>query len=138
MKVRELIDGFDEIQLNSEPPDFSIHAILSDSRLCREKDIFCLYETEPDKSVRYIQNAYENGTRIFLIPEDYSIDLPTQSLTLLRSKISPRYLHGFLSSKLCGHPSHDLSIFAVTGTNGKTSTTSLLYHTYQIAGIPSG
>ena len=29
-------------------------------------------------------------------------------------------------------------VIAITGTNGKTSTTSLLYHTYQIAGIPSG
>ncbi|MFD3849366.1 Mur ligase family protein [Streptomyces microflavus] len=46
----------------------------------------------------------------------------------------PRHVLGALSARLYGDPSHALSVYGVTGTNGKTSTAHLLAAALQAAG----
>ncbi|WP_411072491.1 UDP-N-acetylmuramoyl-L-alanyl-D-glutamate--2,6-diaminopimelate ligase [Streptomyces sp. cmx-4-25] len=46
----------------------------------------------------------------------------------------PRRVLGVLSARLYGDPSHALSVYGVTGTNGKTSTTHLLAAGLEAAG----
>jgi UDP-N-acetylmuramoyl-L-alanyl-D-glutamate--2,6-diaminopimelate ligase len=43
-----------------------------------------------------------------------------------------------LAATLCGHPSHEMLVAGVTGTNGKTTITYLLAAVLDAAGLPSG
>lgn len=49
------------------------------------------------------------------------------SKTVLEYEGDPEQLQGRIASFLLGHPSRDLEIVAVTGTNGKTSLTNILF-----------
>lgn len=50
----------------------------------------------------------------------------------------PRRILGPLSARFYGNPSHALSVYGVTGTNGKTSTTHLLAAGLEAAGRRAG
>ena len=49
----------------------------------------------------------------------------------------PRALMGRLAARIYGEPAHDLKLVAVTGTQGKTTTTRLAEGGLQAAGIPA-
>lgn len=51
---------------------------------------------------------------------------------------NPRGLLGELSARIYGAPAEQLSTFAVTGTNGKTTTTYLLAQALELLGRPTG
>lgn len=47
-------------------------------------------------------------------------------------------LQGYLTSALYDHPSHDLELVGVTGTNGKTSISHMAYHLWKEMGMRCG
>lgn len=49
-----------------------------------------------------------------------------------------RELLGLMAAGWYGHPSRDLKVVGITGTNGKTTTATLLYRLYMAAGYPTG
>ncbi len=46
-----------------------------------------------------------------------------------------RRMYALLYDRYCGHPARDMTLIAVTGTNGKTSTATMLYTILREAGI---
>lgn len=84
---------------------------------------------------QYIQNAIENGAAAVccsVLPKE-----PNPDIVWLRAE-DPRHLLGPVSSRFFGDPSAKLVITGVTGTNGKTSTTSMVKHIFETAGKKSG
>ncbi|MDO4706830.1 MAG: UDP-N-acetylmuramoyl-L-alanyl-D-glutamate--2,6-diaminopimelate ligase [Porphyromonadaceae bacterium] len=49
-----------------------------------------------------------------------------------------RLMYGLCSSAWFGHPSREVKVVGVTGTNGKTTTATLLYHLFTSLGYPCG
>ena len=126
MKIQTLIEFFPTIQtLYQKKDNFSY--IYSDSRKTSQDDIFCIYDNFSEKIFDYVQNT---KSQIFLISKDnpFLPKMKNLKYQLLVSQEDPMELHGMIASWVLGNPSSKLKIIGVTGTNGKTSITNILYH----------
>ena len=83
----------------------------------------------------FIPNAIEAGATVILC-EEFPQEL-NKNLTWVKVKDVPEAL-GIIASSFYGHPSKEVQLIGVTGTNGKTSVVTFLYHVFEEAGFPSG
>ena len=60
-----------------------------------------------------------------------------ENLTVIRVENSAKAL-GILAANFFDNPSHELQVVGVTGTNGKTTTVTLLYQLFEALGFQSG
>lgn len=156
MKLSSLLREFPELKVRSLPsgknPDsIEVDYIQSDSRRTNESDIFCVADSIGPKREEFISNTKAS---LILLSEDSRVTFDAASSiasgaqlssrsseksaetfnsNALSSKIilecrqDPEQLQGRIASFLLGDPSKDLEIVAVTGTNGKTSLTNILF-----------
>jgi UDP-N-acetylmuramoyl-L-alanyl-D-glutamate--2,6-diaminopimelate ligase len=123
-------------------PVVAIHGISEDSRRVKSGDLFCAVAGEQTDGRNYIKAAIGNGAVAVLsesplpevanqiVPEVTTVPIvPVEGLHSRMSEIADRFY---------GHPSEDLTVFAVTGTNGKTSFTQLLAQALSSAGVACG
>ncbi|MCB1158740.1 MAG: UDP-N-acetylmuramoyl-L-alanyl-D-glutamate--2,6-diaminopimelate ligase, partial [Leptospiraceae bacterium] len=91
------------------------------------------------KTRSYLEDAIKRGAKAVLISKkNLSLPVPKDFTTVLVSESDPAYFHGPLASCLKGHPSQQLQIVAITGTNGKTSMTYILSDLFSRAGLEYG
>ncbi len=89
----------------------------------------------------YLLDAIQkNPLAIFLTKSEFESlvrrNIYTNSLLILGKKIPDFYL-GHSSSIVYDYPSQKMKIIAVTGTNGKTTTTFMIYHLWKKKNIPA-
>ncbi len=115
-------------------PDVEIKGLCLDSRKVKEGDVFfCLKGLETDGH-RYAGKAVEAGA-VAVVHTD---DLEKQD-GICYIKVEDangelnRACHLFF-----GKPSEKMTVFGVTGTNGKSTTTSIISDVYEKAGHPCG
>ncbi len=133
----------------SLPP--SVDAITSDSRAVRPGTLFVALRGERTDGHHYIEEAIARGASAIVAEHDGIADA-AHSVTLSLSKggrspnrrvatiIVPdtRIAASALADAFHDHPSHDLIVIGITGTNGKTTTTHLVRDLLETAGIPCG
>jgi UDP-N-acetylmuramyl-tripeptide synthetase len=106
-----------------------VYQITDDSRKAGPGVLFCA--TRNGRS--FLDVAADCGSILLVSP---SLKVPEKA-TVLRVS-SPDRAMAHLASALYNHPSREMCIVAVTGTNGKTTTTHMLYHLWKKAGLPCG
>ena len=83
----------------------------------------------------YIAKAIESGAVAVVcerLPEQVQEDI-----TYIRASDSSM-LMGYMASAFYGHPSQELQLVGITGTNGKTTTVTLLYRLFRQLGYKAG
>jgi UDP-N-acetylmuramoyl-L-alanyl-D-glutamate--2,6-diaminopimelate ligase len=130
----------------SLPP--SVDAIVSDSRAVRPGTLFVALRGERSDGHRFITDAIDRGATVVVaeeLPANGPNVIPSLSKGLSLSKgvavvIVPdtRIAASALADAFHDHPSHDLIVVGVTGTNGKTTTTHLVRDVLEAAGLPCG
>ncbi|TWO33293.1 UDP-N-acetylmuramoyl-L-alanyl-D-glutamate--2,6-diaminopimelate ligase [Seonamhaeicola sediminis] len=113
----------------------AINAIHFDSRKVEENDLFVAISGTVVDGHDYIKNAIEQKATAIICEE-----LPqvlVEGVTYVEVDNSNRAL-AFLASNFYGAPSENLKLIGVTGTNGKTTVTSLLYQLFKNAGYKVG
>ncbi|CAM3116444.1 UDP-N-acetylmuramoyl-L-alanyl-D-glutamate--2,6-diaminopimelate ligase [Streptobacillus ratti] len=93
------------------------------SKEIKEGDIFIALIGNVVDGHNYIPSAIENGAKMIIAErEDYPYpkDITVVLVKNLRDNL------GYISSNFYNHPQNKLKIIAVTGTNGKTTTTYIL------------
>ena len=115
--------------------DVLINAIHFDSRKVAMDDVFVAIKGVTVDGHDYIQKAIDSGVKAVVceqIPE-----LTVGGITYLQVDDANKAL-AIMASNFYGIPSKNLKLVGVTGTNGKTTVTTLLYNLFKKAGYKVG
>jgi len=116
-------------------PNPEVSNITFDSRRVGRGDVFVAVPGTQVDGHDYIHQAENNGCAIVVcehFPEKLSPDI-----TYVKVGNSAEAL-GKMASAFYGHPSRSLKLVGVTGTNGKTTTITLLYDLFVDLGYKTG
>ena len=121
MRLGELLEVLPDARLRGDP-DIEISSLSYDSRLATPGSLFVAIRGFVHDGHDFIGDALDNGARAVVTERDVEPKLP---VPCIRVSSSRRAL-AMLSAQFFGHPSKELRLFGVTGTNGKTTTTHLI------------
>ena len=132
MKLRELLNGLEVLSFNVDL-DLEITDVSYDSRKTKAGDLFVAMIGFATDGHAYIEKAMAAGAAAVLCQ-----NLPEGDVPYVQVADSRRAL-AVVGANFYGHPAEAMTMVAVTGTNGKTSSTYLLkYVLEQVAGAKVG
>ena len=120
---------------NSVNRNVEITQLVSDSRRVTNGSAFFALPGLRTDGNRYVEEALDRGARA-IITEDDSIEVPS-SVVKVCVKDARKTL-ARLSKRYFGCPDESLEIVGVTGTNGKTTVSTLVRHLLEEEGRPVG
>lgn len=131
-----LLDAIDIRELRgSLPPDTVISAVTADSRNVGADSLFVAVRGVAVDGHTFIHKAIEAGASV-IVAEELPAGLPQGVLGICVA--DSRDALGRLASRFFGDPSEALTLVGVTGTNGKTTTATLLYEMARMRGLKAG
>lgn len=139
MKLKDIMAGAAEgLEIVSQKGDanMEIDMVTLDSRKAGKGALFVAQKGEKTDGHNYIGKAIEAGCRAVVCEVDPTCDVP-EDCAVVKIKDTHKSL-GWLAAAFYGHPSRHLKLVGVTGTNGKTTTATLLYELMQAMGHKSG
>ena len=134
MKLNALIRDAGAVEIRGSQ-DIDITAITSDSRAVTPGSLFLAVRGFASDGHKYIGQAIEKGAAAVVCEE-----IPGQArdeVTFVKVGNS-RHAVAMVADAFYGHPSGKLSLVGITGTNGKTTTVTLLYNLFRAMGHPCG
>jgi UDP-N-acetylmuramoyl-L-alanyl-D-glutamate--2,6-diaminopimelate ligase len=126
IEVREVRGGLEK----------TISGIAFDSRKVERGDVFVAVKGTRADGHTFIDKAIQQGAAAVVAERPPSGELPAE-ITYVRVADTAEAL-GWMASSFYGHPSRRLEIVGVTGTNGKTTTMTLLHDLFQGLGHRAG
>ena len=135
MILRTLLKDLECYQLSGDP-DMAIGALTPDSRRVRPGGLFVAYVGENVDGHRFIPQAVERGAAAIAGERERPDDLPPH-VTYLQVP-DGRAALAQLAAAWHGHPSRQLTVVGVTGTEGKTTTVNLVRSILAAAGLKTG
>lgn len=126
MKIRELFCD-NEVQQWFGCPDAEVTGISVDTRRLDKSNVFVAICGEETDGHHYLAKAVENGANILIVEntEKCSEYVTNDAVTIAVVENTKVALHN-IANRFWGNPAKDLKLIGVTGTNGKTSTTTIL------------
>src|SRR5438094_8505266 len=115
------------------PLDRQVENIAYDSRRVQRHTMFVALRGEKTDGHQFIGQAIDKGASV-IVAEREQKDPRVTCLVVENTRTA---LADF-SATFYGHPARKLKLAAVTGTNGKTTTTFLIKHICEAAGLRSG
>ena len=112
-----------------------VNELHFDSRKVAMDDVFIAISGTQVDGHRFISNAVNAGAKAIVcerLPE-----VTVNGVTYLEVDDSQKAL-AIMASNFYGNPSNNLKLVGVTGTNGKTTVTTLLYRLFKKAGFKVG
>lgn len=134
MLLSEIIPHVDVEQIKG-PEGVSVSGVSCDSRKVLPGHVFVAIPGQKHDGVRFVQGALERGA-VAVVQESPLED--TQN-TAARIRVqNARKAMAQMARCFHGFPDRRLSVIGMTGTNGKTTTTYIIKHLLDLAGIKSG
>ena len=132
-RLSELLGDLVTVPPNQE---LFVYGLAMDSRRVQPGDLFLACAGKQQHGLAFIADAVRAGAVAVVwepapgLPAiDNSLAIPALEITSLGAKA------GVIASRFFGHPSHDLSVIGVAGTDGKTSCSHFIAHA--LAGLDS-
>ena len=115
-------------------PDIEITGIAIDSRVVRPGTLFVAMQGGTVDGHTYIQKAIDNGAVAVVVEKDVEQVANLPYIKLENTRLALTWLAG----SFYDWPGRKLTVIGVTGTDGKTTTTNLLYKILLAANIKAG
>ena len=137
MKLKELIQDIDAVEIRGAQ-DIDITAITSDSRSVTPGSLFIAVKGFASDGHKYIGQAIEKGAAAIVCEEIPGQARDEESAVTFVKVANSRHAVAMAADAFYGHPSRKLTLVGITGTNGKTTTVTLLYRLFKALGHPCG
>lgn len=135
--MQELKDILYKVPLTASYGDMNVevNGIAFDSRKVQRGFLFAAVKGTLSDGHQFINKAIELGAQVIVcekLPETIN-----EKITYVSVKDSA-YALAIIASNFYGSPSEKLQLVGVTGTNGKTTTVTLLYQLFSRMGLKAG
>ena len=133
-KLNDILKGVDILEMRGSSAVY-VANIAFDSRTVSDNYLFVAIPGTQVDGHKFIEQAINGGASIIVcehFPENIKKDI-----TYIKVKNSASAL-GFIASNYFNNPSDNLILVVVTGTNGKTTTVTLLYNLFILLGYKTG
>ena len=114
--------------------DVNISAIVFDSRKATEGTAFVAIKGTAVDGHSFIDSVIEKGCTVIITEQEVKVP---EDVTLIVTDNSSKAL-ALMATNFYDHPSEKLKLVGITGTNGKTTTTTLLFNLFMKLGYKSG
>jgi len=112
----------------------SISNIVFDSRLADANSLFVAIIGSATDGHSYIQQVIDQGCNAIIVQKKPISD---SNCTIIEVENTSEAL-ALVSTEFYGNPSKDLKLIGITGTNGKTTTATLLFNAFTALGYACG
>ena len=142
MKLREIIKDSGVIQVRGNE-DLEITHICSDSRKVVPGSLFIAVKGHDLDGQAFIGSALKAGAVAVAYEDDdicaaQAASCPGGEDAAYVKVENSRHGVAIMAANYYGNPSHDLTLVGITGTNGKTTTVTLLYNLFMGMGYNCG
>ncbi|MDU1892061.1 MAG: UDP-N-acetylmuramoyl-L-alanyl-D-glutamate--2,6-diaminopimelate ligase [Dysgonomonas sp.] len=134
MKLHDLLKNVEVVEIKGNE-NIEVTGISTDSRKAVEGAAFIALKGVQVDGHQYIANALELGAKVIIYNEE--MGNLKEGITYVKVKDSADAA-GKMATLWYGDPSSKLKLVGVTGTNGKTTTATLLYEMFRSLGYKSG
>lgn len=136
MKLQDLLLNIQPSILSiSGDQDFNALGITSDSRKVQKDFVFVAVQGVQINGKEFVGKAIEQGAKVIVF--DGELQAEDKSVVYVQVADAADVL-GKIASAWYGYPSEKLKLVGVTGTNGKTTTATLLYNMFRKLGYGAG
>lgn len=111
-----------------------IDGVCFDSRICKKGDVFIALRGSASDGHQFIDMAVSKGASAIVCEEFPAGDKNTVFVKVEDSHAAL----GEIASNFYGRPSEKIKVVGITGTNGKTTTVTLLYRLFTALGYKCG
>src|SRR5437588_5911338 len=145
MQLSDLLQALPQATV-AGPTGVTVQNIVSDSRRVQPGDLFVAYPGVAVDARKFVPDAIQRGASAIVTEGDREEfeALSGTRVPLNASNVvfvfvpDAREALAFLSAAWHGYPSRKLTVVGVTGTDGKTTTSSLICSIFQTAGYETG
>ncbi len=134
MILRELARGVDIKKFKGDD-DLDISGVSFDSNKIKKGFLFVALTGENTDGHKYIESALSHGAKALIVEK--ALDKDYKGVTVIEVADS-RLSLAIVSANFFEHPTKDLTLIGITGTNGKTTITYLLESIWNEEGKYSG
>ena len=130
IKLSRLLEGVDVLE--APPTDPEVTGVCYDSRRLKAGDCFVAIAGTHTDGHRYVETALRDGAVAAVVQRRTGTAWPQVVVPDTRRALA------LMSSTFYGHPSRDMVVIGVTGTDGKTTTTTMIHQMLLSAGRRAG
>ncbi len=113
-------------------PALEVAGVAEDSRRVEPGDAFVARPGTRHRGEDFVAEAVRRGAVVVVAEEALDVNVPCVVVPSAAQAL------GMMAQRLAGEPTQTLKVFAVTGTNGKTTTCHLLRHVLNTLGTRCG
>ncbi len=115
--------------------DVEISDVKDDSRKVEQDDLYVAKIGATSDGHKFIPDVIKKGAKVIVIEKD--IEFPKEDVTVIKVK-SSREAMAEISAAYFNFPAKELTVIGITGTAGKTSTSTILKRMIEIDGKKAG
>jgi len=123
MTIDQLITLCNPLDVSKFKPAHKLTTLVQDSREVTEGSVFIAIRGTQVDGHMFIDDAIDRKAAVIICEESYYSEKPVCIIEVENT----RSVFGKIAQAFAGNPSEKLTVIGVTGTNGKTTTATLVY-----------